>query len=98
MGSWCSPHYSIPTPSLWAALLGAHHGPSTLGLFIIVAAFSHDIGILQGPVMSFATFYVTLNKSSQHLEAVMAYLLGRRLVKGNTGSTVHFYLTVTRAL
>lgn len=104
VGSWCSPHRPIPhasainPPSPWAALLGAHPGPSTLGLFIILTAFSHDLGILQGPVVSFATFYITLNKSSQHLGAVVAYLLGCRLVKGNMGSTVRFYLTVTRAL
>lgn len=62
------PHHSIllvpaikPT-STWTALLDAQPGLSTQGLFIILAACSHDVTILQGPVVSFSTFYVTLDK------------------------------------
>lgn len=61
-------HHSVPCvsafkpTSMWAALLNDQPGLSTQGLYIILAAFSHDVSILQGPVMSFATVYVTLDK------------------------------------
>lgn len=61
-------HHSVPRvpaikpASMWAALLNAQPGLSTQGLFIILAAFWHDVSILQGALVSFATFYVTLDK------------------------------------
>lgn len=49
---------------MWAVLQGDQPGISTQELLIILTAFSYDISTLQGPVVSFTTFYVTLDKQS----------------------------------
>lgn len=62
----------------WAALPSAQPGLSTQGLFLILAAFLRDVFILQGPVMSSATF-TSLWVNGASVEE-LRWLPGSRLV------------------